>query len=100
MLHFIYAGNNACDTLGSTYVYTINQESGKLERNLTIECDEAGVYKPGYDNAGALAQDGWIELNLVNSDNEFAVMKLTYENGSWVASETDGISSLYGNVNE
>jgi len=100
VLHFIYAGNNACDTLGSTYVYTINQESGKLERNLTIECDEAGVYKPGYDNAGALAQDGWIELNLVNSDNEFAVMKLTYENGSWVASETDGISSLYGNVNE
>ena len=106
ILHFIYAGNNVCESLGSTYIYTVDQESGQLKKILSINSDAAEQYKSGFSlNAGVYAHDGWLELNVMSYKMEeyelkMDVVKLIYEDGIWNAYESDGESYYYGNVNE
>lgn len=104
VLHFLNPGNTLCETLGETYVYTIDQEKKEITQILFLGMEDATKYKEGYEyNIGAFVQDGWLEFNVATQKEDFsfamAVVKLVYENGDWVVYETDGKSSYYGDVN-
>lgn len=104
VLHFLNPGNTLCETLGETYVYTIDQDKKDLTQILFLGMEDAAKYKEGYVyNIGAFVQDGWLEFNVAAQKEDFsfamAVVKLVYENGDWVVYETDGRSSYYGDVN-
>lgn len=102
IVHFVMVGNNVSDLYGTTYVFSYDSETQDLIQTLKIGPEDGANYKSGFtQNVGVCAQDGWLELNLMQKDGtyaELAVVNLTYENGQWIANEFDGMSSYYGQV--